>query len=94
MEVPFGSTVGNQNPLHVYNFLTRPGDQMLSTRLLTLSKSLNDTVRLAKFFTKPGPSGTFTSFNNGSSAAPPAQATRSRYNVYLTGTAGKLQSGF
>jgi hypothetical protein len=49
LEVPFGTTVGNQNPLYVYNFITRPGDQMLSSRLLVLSKSLNDTVRLAKF---------------------------------------------
>ena len=89
LEVPFGTTVGNQNPLYVYNFITRPGDQMLSSRLLVLSKSLNDTVRLAKFFTKPGPGGNFTAFNNGSTAAPPAQATRSKYNVYLTGTAGE-----
>lgn len=89
LEVPFGNTVGNQNPLYVYNYITRAGDQMLSSRLLTLSRSLNDTVRLSKFFTKPGPGGTFTSFNNGSSAAPPAQASRSRYNVYLTGTAGE-----
>lgn len=56
---------------------------MLSLRLLNLMKGLNDTVRLAKFFTKPG--GKFTAFDNGSTSSPPAQATRSRYNTYLTG---------
>ncbi|HET9823945.1 MAG TPA: SusD/RagB family nutrient-binding outer membrane lipoprotein [Chitinophagaceae bacterium] len=52
-EVPFGATVGNQNALYTFNNVNRTGDQMLSTRLLNLARSLNDTVRLAKFFTKP-----------------------------------------
>jgi hypothetical protein len=86
-EVPFSATVGNQNALYTFNNVNRTGDQMLSTRLLNLVRSLNDTVRLAKFFTKP--SGVFTSFDNGSTAAAPAQATRSRYNVYLTGASGE-----
>ena len=83
-EVPFGATVGNQNPIYSFNYVNRTGDQMLSSRLLNLSKSLNDTVRLAKFFTKPG--GVFTGFDNGSTAAVPALATRSQYNTYLAGT--------
>jgi hypothetical protein len=41
---------------------------------------------LSKFFTKPG--GVFTAFNNGSTAAVPALATRSKYNTYLTGAVG------
>ena len=85
-EVPFGSTVGNQNPIYSFNYVNRTGDQMLSTRLLNLVKSLNDTVRLAKFFTKP--TGVFTSFDNGSTAAAPALATRSQYGNYLIGTTG------
>jgi hypothetical protein len=90
--VPFSSTVGNQNPLYTFNNVNRAGDQMLSLRLLNLSKSLNDTVRLAKFFTKPN--GRFTAFDNGSTAAAPTQATRSRYNTYLTGDrAGDAASG-
>ena len=48
-EVPFNAATGNQNPIHSFNNINRTGDQMLSTRLLNLSKSLNDTVRLAKF---------------------------------------------
>jgi len=82
-EVPFGVAVGNRNPIFDFNNNLRTGDQMLSSRLLTLSRSLNDTIRLAKFFTKP--TGTFVAFNNGSTAAAPALATRSRYNTYLTG---------
>ncbi len=85
-EIPFGSTVGNQNPIYSFNYVNRTGDQMLSTRMLNLAKSLNDTVRLAKFFTKP--SGAFTSFDNGSTATPPALATRSQYGAYLIGTTG------
>ena len=69
-EVPFGATVGNQNPIYTFNNVNRTGDQMLSTRLLNLSKSINDTVRLAKFFTKPN--GVFSSFDNGATSAPPA----------------------
>ncbi len=87
-EVPFGSAVGNRNPIFDFNNVLRTGDQMLSSRLLALSRSLNDTIRLSKFFTKPAPAGLFTSFNNGTTAAPPALATRSKYNTYLTGAVG------
>jgi hypothetical protein len=86
-EVPFGTTVGSQNSIYTFNNVNRTGDQMLSTRLLNLSKSINDTVRLNKFFTKP--TGNFVSFDNGATSTVPAQATRSRYNTYLTGTAGE-----
>ncbi|MEO7445409.1 MAG: SusD/RagB family nutrient-binding outer membrane lipoprotein [Ferruginibacter sp.] len=83
-EVPFASGVGNRNPIFDFNNNLRTGDMMLSSRLLTLSRSLNDTVRLAKYFTKP--TGQFVAFNNGTTAAAPALATRSKYNTYLTGT--------
>ena len=86
-EVPFGGTVGNQNAIYTFNNVNRTGDQMLSTRLLNLSKSINDTVRLSKFFTKPN--GVFSSFDNGATSAPPALAARSKYNTYLTGTSGE-----
>lgn len=88
-EVPFGSAVGNRNPIFDFNNNLRTGDMMLSSRLYALSKSLNDTLRLSKFFTKPAnASNTFTGFDNGSTAAVPALATRSKYNTYLTGTIG------
>lgn len=86
-EVPFGASVGNQNALYTFNNVNRTGDQMLSLRLLNLEKNLNDTIRLAKFFTKP--SGSFVAFDNGSTATAPAVATRSKYNTYLTGTSGE-----
>jgi hypothetical protein len=86
-EVPFGSSVGNQNPLYAFNNVNRQTDQMLSARLLALSYSLNDTVRLGKYFTKP--TGSFVAFENGSTATPPTLATRSKYNTYLTGAAGE-----
>ncbi len=86
-EVPFGTTVGNQNPLYSFNNVNRTGDQMLSLRLLNLMKSMNDTIRLAKFFTKPN--GVFTGFDNGSTAVAPALTARSKYNTYLVGNTGE-----
>jgi SusD/RagB-like outer membrane lipoprotein len=80
-EVPFSTATGNQNPIYNFNYVNRPGDQMLSSRFLALEQSLNDTVRLAKFFTKPN--GVFTGFNNGSTAPAPTQAIRSQYGTYL-----------
>ena len=89
-EVPFGSSVGNRNPIFDFNNNLRPADQMLSSRLYALSKSLNDTLRLSKFFTKPvNAINTFTAFNNGSTAPAPTTALRSKYNTYLTGIGGE-----
>lgn len=85
-EVPFASNVGNRNPIFDFNNNLRTGDMMLSARLLALSRNLNDTVRLAKFFTKP--TGNFVAFDNGAATAVPALSTRSKYNVYLTGAVG------
>ena len=85
-EVPFGGT-GNQNPLYSFNYLNRPTDQMLSVRLLTLVKDLNDTVRLAKYFTKPG--GAFVGYDNGNTVSSPTAANRSRYNAYIVGAGGE-----
>ncbi len=88
-EVPFGTAQGNQNPHYSFNNVNRPGDLMLSSRFLALSRSLNDTVRLAKFYTKP--TGNFVAIENGTALniTPPAQATRSKYNVYVTGASGE-----
>jgi hypothetical protein len=57
-EVPFGSAVGNQNPLYNYNFSTRPDDQMLSQTILDKMNALND-PRLPIYFT-PTPTVTTT----------------------------------
>jgi hypothetical protein len=88
LEVPFGTTVGNQNALYAYNTTNRPSDQMLSTRFLTLMNSLND-PRLGKFYTSPGAGGTFTSYDNGATVPAPALATRSKYNTYIQGASGE-----
>jgi hypothetical protein len=86
-EVPFGSSTGNQNAIYTFNYTNRSGDQQLSQRLLNLSRSLNDTVRLSKFFTKPN--GVFNGFDNGSTAVPSTLTARSQYAAYLVGTAGE-----
>ncbi|HXB95630.1 MAG TPA: SusD/RagB family nutrient-binding outer membrane lipoprotein [Puia sp.] len=80
-EVPFGTSTSNQNPIYNFNYINRPGDQMLSSRFQAIMQGFNDTLRLAKFFTKPN--GVFVGFNNGSNAVAPAQATRSQYGTYL-----------
>jgi hypothetical protein len=89
LEVPFGTTSGNQNPLYAFSFVNRTSDLMLSTRFLNLMRNLNDTVRLAKFYTKP--TGNFVSIVNGSAqtVTPPPLATRSRYNTYVVGATGE-----
>ncbi len=86
-QVPFSSSTGSQNPIYTFNNLNRATDQMLSSRFLNLMQNLHDTVRLAKYFTKPN--GVFTGFENGSTATPVPSASRSRYNTYLTGTSGE-----
>lgn len=88
-EVPFGTAQGNQNAHYSFNNVNRPGDLMLSSRFLALSRSLNDTIRLGKFYTKP--TGNFVGLENGIAlnVVPPALATRSKYNVYVTGTSGE-----
>lgn len=104
-EVPFGATTGNQNPIYSFNNVNRGGDQMLSLRLLNLERSLNDTIRLSKFFTKPripgGVTGTptFVAFDNGATAtvptlsitvAPLVYYLRSKYGTYPTGATDSL----
>jgi hypothetical protein len=85
-DVPFGPSTGNQNPIYNFNYVNRTGDQMLSARLLTLVRGLNDTVRLSKLFTKPN--GVFVGFDNGSNVVAPAVANRSQYGAYFIGTTG------
>lgn len=87
-QVPFSATTNNTNPIYAIDKsgIYKDG-QMLSSSFLALSNSLNDNVRLAKFYTKPN--GIFTSYANGNDAAAPAAASRSLYNTYVIGTAGE-----
>lgn len=85
-QVPFLQSSTNANPYYLYDILNRPDEEMLSSRLVALSKSLNDTIRLSKMYTKPG--GLFVGFDNGSNLTAPVSANRSRYNTYVIGTKG------
>ncbi|MGN7783377.1 SusD/RagB family nutrient-binding outer membrane lipoprotein [Niabella sp. 22666] len=88
LHVPFGTAVGNQNPTYVRDISSSfANNNMLSTQFLTLMRSMNDTLRLSKFYTKPN--NTFTSFRNGSGVAAPAVANRSKPNVYIVGNTGE-----
>lgn len=84
-EIPFGSAVGNYNPLYNYNFITRPDDQMLSQTILNVMATQND-PRLPIYFTATQtrtatanttatvtPLGTFTGYANGGNAPVPAR---------------------
>jgi hypothetical protein len=77
----------NQNPIYAFDILNRPDEEMMSSRFLTLMRSLNDTVRLAKMYTKPN--GVFLGYDNGNNVAAPVRANRSRVGTYLTGTSGE-----
>lgn len=100
-EVPFGTTVGNQNPIYAYNIVNRPDDQMLSRRFLdSLRTPKPNDPRLPRFWTNSAdaasntasvvtPFGRFTGFDNAGTQAVPARANRSRVGVYQVGTLGE-----
>lgn len=95
-EVPFGSAIGNQNPLFAYNFITREDDQMLSQRLLDSMAVRNDPRLPVYFNTTPANAlatttsvGIFTGYQNGSGFTQAARANRSRYNAFITGASGE-----
>jgi hypothetical protein len=82
---PTGSL--NQNPIYAFDIFNRPDEEMLSSRFLALMRTLNDTVRLSKLYTKPG--GIFRGYENGTNVAAPVSAQRSRVGTYLTGATGE-----
>ncbi|HMF71182.1 MAG TPA: SusD/RagB family nutrient-binding outer membrane lipoprotein [Flavitalea sp.] len=95
-EVPFGSGTGNQNPLYTFNYVNRQGDQLLSSRFVAFMYARNDTVRLAKLYTKP--KGVFVSRTNGGNESIATQPSgvltvvtnaRSQYNTYFIGALGE-----
>lgn len=102
-EVLFGSSVGNQNPLYLYNFVTRQDDQMLSQTILNAMNVRNDPRLPIYFTTTPTATptvnatgtnttvGTFTGYINGNAITPPSRPLgyRSRYNTYIRGVAGE-----
>lgn len=102
-DVAFGSSVGNQNPLYLYNFATRQDDQMLSQTILDVMNVRNDPRLPIYFTTTPTATatvnstgtntavGTFTGYINGNAITPPSRPLgyRSRYNTYIRGIAGE-----
>lgn len=87
MNFGFGSAVNSQDPRFVYTNVSLFRDDLaLSTRYLTLLRSLND-PRLPLFFTRPAPD--YVSFDNGFRGALPASTTWSRYNAYVIGANGQ-----
>jgi hypothetical protein len=85
--VPF--TIANPNPYYLQDIGgSIPNTQMLSNRFLALERSLNDSLRLTKFFIKPA--ATFIGYENGSPFAAPLPATnRSYYGTYVLGATRK-----
>lgn len=82
--IPFSTAAGNQNPLYQQDFASFKDNQMLSSRFLARVKTLNDTVRLSKFYTKPLTTR-FVGYENGAVVAAPTVASRSIYNTYVVG---------
>lgn len=86
-QVGFKTTALAQNPMYAFDYTNRPNEEMMSSRFLAFMRSQNDTVRLAKFYTKPG--NVFRGYENGANVAAPTLATRSRYGTYVVGTGGE-----
>lgn len=86
-QVAFGSDNGKQNAIYSFNYVNRSTDGMASQRFVDTLTAYKD-PRLSKFYTTIA-NGTFVGFNNGSSAAAPALAGRSRIGTYLIGAGGE-----
>ena len=87
MNLTFGSAVNSQDPRYVYTVTSLFRDDLaLSSRYLTLLRSLND-PRLPVFFTKPA--ADYVAFDNGFRGTLPASTTWSRYNAYVIGATGQ-----
>ncbi len=86
--VSFGGSVGSQDPRYTYTVLSLFRDDLiLSTRYLTLLRSLND-PRLPVFFTRPA--ADYVSVDNGFRGTLPSPSTNwSRYNSYVIGQNGE-----
>jgi len=80
--MPF--TLANPNPYYMQDLGGSIREtQMLSNRFLALERSLNDSLRLLKFYNKPA--ATFIGYDNGTNIAAPTAANRSYYGTYVFG---------
>ncbi|WP_375445434.1 SusD/RagB family nutrient-binding outer membrane lipoprotein [uncultured Fibrella sp.] len=87
LNVPFGASVGSQDPRYSYSFVTNfATDLILSTRFLNLLQANND-PRLPLYFTSPG--GKYTTIDNGfRGVLPSPTSTWSKYNTAIVGNTG------
>ncbi len=89
--VPFFSSSGAQNPLYMYNHLTRPNDMIVSTRFLDSMQVLND-PRLPTIITQTG--GNYVSYDNGVHTVQNfTSANRSRWGLYIIGRGQTANNG-
>lgn len=87
LNVPFGASVGSQDPRYSYSYVTNfATDLILSTRFLNLLQTTND-PRLPLYFTSPN--GKYTTLDNGFRGVVPSPVTIfSRYSTAIVGTNG------
>ncbi len=79
-----GFSINNPNPYYLQDIGgSIPNTQMLSNRFLTLGRSLNDSLRLARLYIKPA--ATYIGYDNGSPFVAPTPTTRSYYGTYVLG---------
>lgn len=87
LNVPFGASVGSQDPRYSYSFVTNfASDMILSTRYQTLLQTNND-PRLPLYFTSP--TGKYVTLDNGfRGVLPTPPSSWSKYNTAITGVNG------
>lgn len=100
--VPFGTSVGNTNPIYSYNVTNRPDDQMLSRRFLdSLRSPKPNDPRLPLFWTTSDqnpasvttPFGIFTGYDNAGSQTVPLRTPNSKPPVNNRSRFGTYQVG-
>lgn len=87
LNVPFGASVGSQDPRYSYSFVTNfSTDLILSTRFLTLLQTNND-PRLPLYFTSPA--GRYVTIDNGFRGVLPTPVSSwSKYGPAIVGANG------
>ncbi|RNI31090.1 SusD/RagB family nutrient-binding outer membrane lipoprotein [Rufibacter latericius] len=91
LNVPFFASSGAQNPLYMYNHLTRPNDMIASSRFIDSMQVLND-PRLPAILTQSG--GAYIGYDNGAHTVLNfTSANRSRWGLYIVGKGQTAANG-
>ena len=86
-DIPYGTASGSQSPIYAFNVTNRNTDMMMSSRFLNVVDGIDEDVRdYVKLLYTTRPNGAFVTFENGAAGTPPALATRSVYNTFVTGS--------